>query len=96
MVAQAQARVGTALSDITIRRVAVGLLIMVVCVPLLTYTEADNSGKFGLEFVHKYAADAAWNATDVVKQSTLQLAVKTMLVKQPNVLLLKTGTKTWV
>jgi hypothetical protein len=41
-------RLGTALSDTTTRRVIIGVLLMLMVLPLLTYNGKDFSSQFGL------------------------------------------------
>ena len=54
-----ESRVGAALSDLTTRRVIVGILLMLVCIPLLTPTVLDESDNFALQLVQRMAVERA-------------------------------------
>ena len=41
-------RLGTALSDTTTRRVIIGVLLMLMVLPVLTYSGVDYSSEYGL------------------------------------------------
>jgi len=53
-----ESRVGAMMSDLTTRRVIVGVLLMLICLPLLLLEETDGSALFDLSVVHDFAVHA--------------------------------------
>lgn len=49
-----QSKVGSKLSDLTTRRVIVVVLVMLIVVPIFTYTEEDFSEEFATQYVHRF------------------------------------------
>lgn len=50
-----ESRVGAAMSDLTTRRVIVLVLVMLVAIPLLSYSTSDFAPTYGTTLVHSYA-----------------------------------------
>lgn len=47
-----ESKVGAAMSDITTKRVIVLVLVMLICIPLMTYSPTDISPSFGTSLFH--------------------------------------------
>lgn len=47
-----ESKVGAAMSDITTKRVIVLVLVMLICIPLMTYSPTDISPSFGTSVFH--------------------------------------------
>lgn len=60
-----ESRVGAAMSDLTTKRVIVLVLVMLIVIPLLSYSPIDLSESYGTDFVHEFAATAKSNGADV-------------------------------
>jgi hypothetical protein len=56
-----ESHVGRSMADLTTRRVILGVLGMLVLIPLLSYTELDQSSSFGVEMIQVFALDAKQN-----------------------------------
>jgi hypothetical protein len=48
-----ESKVGAAMSDITTKRVIVLVLVMLICIPLMTFTPSDFSPSFGTSLLHE-------------------------------------------
>lgn len=50
-----ESHVGAAMSDLTTRRVIVLVLVMLIAIPLMSYSTTDYSPQYGAQLVHSYA-----------------------------------------
>jgi class 3 adenylate cyclase len=65
-------RLGKVLSEMTTRRVLLGMLLMLLVLPLLSHAEADNSRSFGLKLLFNFGVAAACTSeTNGTTPSTL-------------------------
>lgn len=69
-------RVGAALSDLTTRRVIVGVLVMLICIPLLMYSVFDNSDDIRLQMLHGYSR--AWVVEPDVYEESYAAAINNL------------------
>ena len=53
----AESHVGAAMSDLTTRRVIVLVLVMLIAIPLMTYSTTDTAPNFGTLLVHRMAKE---------------------------------------
>lgn len=53
----AESHVGAAMSDLTTRRVIVLVLVMLIAIPLMTYSTSDYAPSFGTKLVHRMAKE---------------------------------------
>jgi hypothetical protein len=65
-----ESKVGAAMSDITTKRVIVLVLVMLICIPLMTYSPTDISPSFGTSLFHQVmkASLTSSNTTDQVRR----------------------------
>lgn len=70
-----ESKVGAAMSDITTKRVIVLVLVMLICIPLMTFTPTDLSSSFGTSLFHEMvksslvSPDAAGQVTTLLFSS---------------------------
>jgi hypothetical protein len=53
----AESHVGAAMSDLTTRRVIVLVLVMLIAIPLMSYSTSDFAPSFGTKLVHRMAKE---------------------------------------
>lgn len=53
----AESHVGAAMSDLTTRRVIVLVLVMLIAIPLMSYSTSDYAPSFGTKLVHRMAKE---------------------------------------
>ncbi len=81
-----ESRVGAQLSDLTTRRVIIGVLIMLLGLPLVTYQESDNSSTALINLLHSYALKNA--SEPALYHDATNVALTEVLIYQ-NLLYLK-------